>query len=116
MAVAFGLIALINWWHDGHLWQWLGAAAAAFCAFALISPGVLKPLNKGWFRLGLLLHAVVNPIIMGAIFFFAVTPTALIMRLRGKDLLRLKREPGSASYWITRHPPGPPPETLKDQF
>ena len=61
-------------------------------------------------------HAVVNPIIMGLIFFVAVTPTALIMRARGKDLLRLKREPQADSYWIVRQPPGPAPETLKDQF
>jgi hypothetical protein len=34
----------------------------------------------------------------------------------GKDLLRLKREPGADSYWIVRQPPGPAPETMKDQF
>ena len=116
MAVAFGLIALLNWWHAGHWWPWIGSAAALFLGCALAYPPVLKPLNWVWFRFGLLLHGIVNPIIMGLIFFLAVTPTALILRARGKDLLRLKREPQADSYWIIRQPPGPAPETLKDQF
>ncbi len=116
MAVVFGLVTLINWWHAGHIWPWTGSAAGLFLGCALIYPPVLKPLNWVWFRFGLLLHAIVNPIIMGLIFFIAVTPTALIMRARGKDLLRLKREPQTDSYWIPRRPPGPAPETLKDQF
>jgi len=50
------------------------------------------------------------------VFFGTVLPTGLIMRLMGKDLLRLKREPEADSYWIRRRPPGPAPETMKDQF
>lgn len=116
MAAVFALVSLISWWYAGYWWPWTAPIAAAFCAFALLYPRALKSLNRAWFRLGLMLHAVVNPIIMGLIFFFAVTPTALVMRLRRKDLLRLKRDPESPTYWIERRPPGPAPETLKDQF
>jgi hypothetical protein len=66
-------------------------------------------------RLGLLLHGIVNPVIMGLLFFGTILPTGLVMRLRGKDLLRLKRDPDANSYWIARTP-GPAPETMKDQF
>jgi hypothetical protein len=52
---------------------------------------------------------------MGLLFFGTIWPTGLVMRLRGRDLLRLEREPASNSYWIAR-PPGPQPETMKDQF
>lgn len=116
MAAVLGLISLFNWWHAGVWWPWTAAVAALFLAAALVYPPLLQPLNRAWFRFGLVLHAVINPIVMGLIFFLAVTPTGWIMRARGKDLLRLRREPDSDSYWIARHPPGPAPETLKDQF
>jgi hypothetical protein len=63
-----------------------------------------------------LLHAVVNPLIMGLVFYGAVLPTGLVMRALGKDVLRLKLEPDRDSYWLDRQPPGPAPETMKDQF
>ena len=66
--------------------------------------------------LGLLLHKVVNPIVMAFVFFGAVLPTGFIMRSLGKDPLRLKYQPDANSYWIERRPPGPAPESLKDQF
>jgi large-conductance mechanosensitive channel len=116
MAAAFALISLASWWYAGAWWPWTGGLALLFLVCALGHPPLLKPLNRAWFRLGLVLHAVINPIVMGLIFFLAVTPTGWIMRARGKDLLRLRREPDSESYWIVRNPPGPAPETLKDQF
>jgi hypothetical protein len=64
----------------------------------------------------MLLHNVVNPIVMALVFFATVLPTGLVMRALGKDLLRLKRQPNVDSYWIERRPPGPTPESMKDQF
>ena len=61
-----------------------------FLAATLFYPAALKPLNRLWLRFGLLLHKVVNPIVMGFVFFGAVLPTGLIMRALGKDLLRRK--------------------------
>ncbi len=116
MAAVFALISLINWWHDGEWWPWTGLVTLLFLTAALAHPPVLKPLNWAWFKFGLLLHAVINPIVMGLLFFGVVTPTAWVMRARGKDLLRFKREPERDSYWIKREPPGPAPETMKDQF
>jgi hypothetical protein len=116
MAVAFGALALLNWWHHGRVWPFLGGLAALFLLAALIRAQVLRPLNWVWFKFGLLLHSVVNPIVMGLLFYFTIWPTGLVMRARGKEFLRLKREPDSNSYWILRQPPGPAPETMKDQF
>lgn len=79
-------------------------------------PPALGPLNKLWLKLGLMLHKVVNPVIMAVIFYATVLPTGLIMRMLGKDLLRLKLKPGADSYWIPRQPRGPVPESMKDQF
>ena len=116
MAVAFAVVTALNAWHAGRLWPWTGGLAVLFLATALLRPRVLNPLNRIWMRFGLLLHKVVNPIIMALLFFGTVWPTGLVMRMMGRDLLRLKREPQAASYWIVRSPPGPSPETMKDQF
>jgi hypothetical protein len=58
----------------------------------------------------------VNPIVMALVFFGTVLPTGLVMRALGRDPLRLKRRPNVNSYWIERRPPGPAPESMKDQF
>jgi hypothetical protein len=116
MASALTLLAMVNFWHQKHAWPWLGAIALCFAAGALVAPRLLKPLNRLWYKFGMMLHAVINPVVMGILFFVAIWPTSLVFRLRRKDLLRLKLEPENDSYWIIRQPPGPAPETMKDQF
>ena len=115
MAGALALLSVLNGWHHGRVWPWMTAAAIAFLLAAFVKPTVLRPLNIAWMKLGLLLHRIVNPLVMGLLFFGTIWPTGFVMRMRGRDLLRLKREPASDSYWIAR-PPGPAPETMKDQF
>jgi len=115
MAGALTVLALLNGWHHGQLWPWEATAAALFLLATFLMPSALHPLNRLWMKLGLVLHRAVNPIVMGLLFFGTIWPTGLIMRLRGRDLLRLKRDPLSDSYWIVRSP-GPAPETMRDQF
>jgi hypothetical protein len=115
-AAVFTLIGawpLLRW--EAPRWSLL-AIAAGFALVAVFAPRLLRPLNRVWFRIGLLLHRIVSPLVMGAVFFLCVTPIALIMRLRGKDLLALRREPARASYWILRDPPGPAPDSMEHQF
>jgi len=113
-AVVFALIAGYQFFTAG---RWGGIAAAIAAAFALVAwlrPAVLAPLNRQWMRLGLLLHRVVNPLVMGIMFFGVVLPTGLLMRLFGKDPLRLRREAAAPSYWIERDPARE--GHFKDQF
>lgn len=115
-AVVFTLIALLPLL-AGHSPRWWALAPAAlFAAIALVAPRLLHPLNRLWFRFGLLLHHVVTPVMMGLLFFLTVTPVGLLMRACGKDPLRLKRDPAATSYWIAREPPGPTGESMKQQF
>lgn len=116
MAGAFAVVSALNAWHAGRVWPYTAGLAAVFLIAALARPAVLNPLNRIWLKFGLLLHKIVNPVIMALLFYGTVLPTGLIARAMGKDLLRLKREPDAASYWIVRAPPGPSPETMKDQF
>jgi hypothetical protein len=116
MAGAFGLLSALNAWHAGRIWPWTAALAVAFLFAALLRPAVLVPLNRIWLKFGLLLHKIVNPVVMALLFYGTVLPTGLVARAMGKDLLRLRREPEAESYWIVRTPPGPAPESMKDQF
>ena len=63
---------------------------------------VLTPLNKLWFEFGIILGAIVAPVIMSIIFFLVITPIGLIMKIIGKDLLNKKYDRIKNTYWIKR--------------
>jgi hypothetical protein len=115
-AVVFLLAGLLPLRHGAAVRWWALALALAFGLAALFAPRVLAPLNKLWARLGDVLHRVTTPLIMGLLFYGALTPWGTIMRIAGKDPLRLKRPIGAASYWIERKPPGPAPDSLNQAF
>ena len=87
-----------------------------FLAVSFVYPVLLAPLNKLWLKFGALLHSITSPIILGVMFYLVITPIGLLMRLAGKDFLRLKPDPDSPSYWIRREPPGPDKNSLNRQF
>ena len=115
--VVFLIVATYAWVKDfsEHWIQiWL-LLAAIFLVVALLFPALLTPLNKMWFAFGLLLGKVVSPVVLGILFFVVITPVAIGMRLFGRDALLMKKRSVS-TYWINRQPPGPAPDSFKDQF
>ncbi len=115
-AVFFAFLGLAPLWKHAPLRPWSLALSGLFLAVGLLRPTLLHPLNQAWIKLGLLLGRIVNPIVMGLLFFIVVAPTALIFRMLGKDPLRLKLNSSASSYWIERRPPGPAPQTMSNQF
>jgi hypothetical protein len=103
--------------YTGHDWAlyWF-AGSAAFLAASLLAPQILGPLNRLWMKFALLLYTVMNPLTMALLFFLVVTPIGVVMRLAGKDFLRKRLEPEASSYWLPRDPPGPAPDSMKQQF
>lgn len=89
--------------------------AFVFLLCTLIAPKLLRPLNNGWYELGLFLGRFVSPIVLGILFFIVITPVAIVTRLARRDTLRLRKQ-STDSYWIDRKPPGPDPESFKQQF
>ena len=92
---------------------WSIVIAIIFLILGLMNSKLLTPLNKLWFKFGMILGAIVAPIVMGFIFFLVVTPIGLAMRITGKDLLNKKKDSDKKSYWINR---SKTKSTMKQQF
>ena len=110
--IVFLLVAIYPLINNSEIRIWSLITAVIFLILGLTNSKVLTPLNKLWFKFGLLLGKVVSPLIMGIIFFFVVTPTAFIMRIIGKDLLNLKFN-NKKTYWIEKTGPK---SKMKNQF
>jgi hypothetical protein len=96
--------------------SWAFPVAGLFLIVGILKPVWLRPLNKCWTKLGLLMGRIVSPVITAVLFYAVVTPTGLLFRILGKDPLRRSPDPEAQSYWIDRQPPGPAPETMTNQF
>jgi hypothetical protein len=116
-AAVFAVIGLLPLVLHGTspLWWALGLCAA-FALLALLRPAWLRPLNRVWFRFGLLLHKVTSPLVLGLLFYVTVVPIGLLMRALGKRPIPTGFAPDAESYWIRRDPPGPTGESMKNQF
>ena len=97
----FLIVSIFPLFKDEDIRVWSLIIAIIFLVFGLLNSKVLTPLNKIWFKFGILLGSFVSPIIMGIVFFAIVTPTSLIMRVLGKNLLNLKKD-NKKTYWIER--------------
>jgi hypothetical protein len=115
-AVVFAIIGLWPLLGSGVLRWWSLVVAAVFALLAVAAPAVLAAPNRWWMAFGLLLGRIVSPIVLGLMFYAVFTPMGWALRAMGKDPLRLSRDTAAASYWIERKPPGPPPESLNNQF
>ena len=110
--IVFLLIALYPLLKDNDLRIWLLVISFIFLILGLINSKILTPLNRLWFKFGLLLGKFISPLIMGIIFFLVVTPIGIIMRLLKKDLLNLKYNK-KETYWIDKTGPK---SKMKNQF
>ena len=110
--IVFLLIALYPLLKGNDLRIWSLVISFIFLALGLINSKILTPLNRLWFKFGLLLGKFISPLIMGIIFFIVVTPIGIIMRLLKKDLLNLKYNK-KETYWINK---SGPKSKMKNQF
>ena len=110
--IVFLLIALYPLLKDNDLRIWSLVISFIFLIFGLINSKILTPLNRLWFKFGLLLGKFISPLIMGIIFFVVVTPIGIIMRLLKRDLLNLKYNK-KETYWIDKTGPK---SKMKNQF
>lgn len=108
----FLIIAIYSFLKSGNIQLWSLIISIIFLILGILNSKILSPLNKIWFKFGIILGNLVSPIILGAIFLFIVTPTAFIMRILNKNLLNLKKN-NKNSYWVKR---SKIKSKMKDQF
>jgi hypothetical protein len=102
-AIVFLIVAVLPLWRDGEPRRWALAAAALCGVLALAWPRALAPANRLWLRIGMAMHRVINPVVMAVLFYLAVTPFGLVMRLFRRGLVRRMRpDRAASSYWIPR--------------
>ena len=111
-AIVFLIISLWPLLNQNEIRFWSLIVSIIFLTLGLINSKLLLPLNKIWFKFGIFLGNFIAPIVMGVIYFFVVTPTGLIMKMLGKDLLNLKKS-NKDSYWIKKDNSN---NSLKNQF
>ena len=96
--LVIGIWPILN--NEGLRW-WSIIISLIFLFLGIINSKILTPFNKIWIKIGELLGRVVAPIVMAIIYFFIVTPMAILLKLLKKDLLKIKFTPVT-TYWIKR--------------
>ncbi len=102
--VFFIFFLIISVWpliNNNEIRHWSLVVSLIFLFLGILNSKLLSPLNKIWFKIGILLGHIVSPIVMGIIFFLVVTPISMIMKIFKKDLLNLKKN-NKNSYWIEK--------------
>ena len=99
--IVFFIVSLWPLLNNDQIRYWALFVSILFLLLGIINSKVLTPLNKIWFKFGILLGKIVSPVVLAIIFFLVVTPTGLIMRMLGKDLLKLKKNKNK-TYWIKK--------------
>jgi len=103
--VFFIVFLILGFWpitNGGEIRIWLVVISLIFLVLGMIQSKLLTPLNKLWFKFGMILGAIVAPVVMGAVFFLVVTPIGIVMKTMGKDLINKKYNKKKETYWITR--------------
>ena len=100
--IVFMVIALWPLLNQSEIRYWSLSISLIFLLLGIMNSKLLTPLNKIWFKFGLLLGSIISPIIMGIVYFLIVTPTGFIMRVIGKDVLNLKKNTKN-SYWLEKN-------------
>ena len=110
--IFFLIVSIFPLLYNQDIRIWSSILSILFLILGLMNSPILSPLNTIWFKFGILLGRFISPIIMGVIFFLIITPTAIIMKILGKDLLLLKKNK-KKSYWIEKLSPK---SKMKNQF
>ena len=112
------LIAAARSYFHGLGWVQYGLAGIGVVVIllGLIAPSSLHGLHRAWVRLGLIMFRVINPVVLGLVYAVVIVPIGFLMRLTRRDPLHLKFDARAESYWVTRDPPGPAPDSMTNQF
>ena len=101
VGVVFGLF--FPWVLERPIPRWPWVILGVLALLALAVPMALRPVYKGWMKFGLLMSRITTPLIMGIVFYLAITPMGMVMRLMGKDYMARRLRGPDLSYRIESH-------------
>ena len=110
--VVFLIISLLPLISGHEIRIWSLFISLVFLILGILNSKILLPLNRYWTIFGLFIGNIISPLIMGIIYFGVITPTGLLMKIFGKDLLGLKKNK-NYSYWIKKDNTN---NNMKNQF
>lgn len=102
LGVFFGLLGVLFWWRNKPSFLYLFIASGFFAFFGLLIPIVLKPIQKIWMAIALVMGSIMTRVILSVLFYLVITPIGIICRVLGKDILDLTIDKSRESYWIKR--------------
>lgn len=111
--MALGALAI---WRGKAVWPNFMVSGVFLVAGAAIAPGILLPFQKAWMALGIALGFFVSHIVLAALYYLAIAPISIILRLIGKDILDQKIDRTAATYWKRRDPAPRPKESYENQY
>ena len=82
----------------------------------LLMPVQMKPVYTGWLKIAHFMGSKVTLVMLGIIFYFVITPAALLKRIFGGRPLPIKPDPDAETYWVTRSEPAQPTERFPKRF
>lgn len=116
MGIVWLLICLILIFYTKDSYIYFLVIGAVFIFLGNLIPSILKPFQKLWMGLALILGWISTRIILGVLFYFIITPIRFIARLFGKIFLDLEFRKPLNTYWNYRTPQQLSPEDYERQF
>ena len=104
--VFFIVFLIVSTWpltYEEPIRIWSAIISSFFLILGLMNSKLLTPLNKLWYKFGMILGVIVAPVVMGVVFFLVITPIGLFMKIMGKDLLNIRCDKRKKTYWIKRN-------------
>ena len=115
-SVIFTIISIYLFFYDNYNTAYIFLVISIiFFLITILKADLLLPFNKLWMSFGFILGLIVNPVVLGIIYFLVFTPTGLIMRLFKRDELRIKLKKRN-SYWKLRSKGDVDVDLFKQQF
>jgi hypothetical protein len=102
IGVVLGLLGGLLWWREKDYYTYFLVFSSVFIIAGLIFPVLLRPIQKAWMTLAVVLGWFMTRVILGILFYLVFTSIAFIARLFGKQFLDFDIDNSKKSYWINR--------------
>jgi hypothetical protein len=102
MGIVLALVGGLLIWRSKDYYFFFFVFSIAFLFLGLVIPALLKPIQKVWMSIAVIIGWVMTRVILTVLFYLVVTPVGILAKVFGKDFLDTKFDRNANSYWSTR--------------